>query len=185
MVKTDINKIFKVAGNKHEVICPPDQVFVRTDFDFLLTIGGGLVTNENEYNKLIELLRIVGETEFYIQENIGATITERNIPFHTVINLNGDYKSFEEKVSDFEPPFGWIINHYFIYGQKESWGIYISEFPTINIIGCHKTLTESFKNVFSINGNGYDDLKDFIRQEFQARPNLISELIKQYKLETY
>ena len=178
-----MNKIFKIAIDKQKVICPPEQVFARPDFDFLLTIGGDLVNDENEYRKLIELLENIGETEFYICENIGATITERNNPFQTTIILKDDFKIFKEKVREFEPPFGWTSNHFFIFGQKESWGIYISEYPTINIIGCDKKLSDEFRQVFSINGNGFSELKEFIGQEYKSRPNLMNEFINQYRFE--
>ena len=74
----EISKIFNVTTNKQNVICPPDQVFNRQEFEFLLTIGGDLVDNEDEYNKLRTTLRNIGETEFYIIENLGATVTDRN-----------------------------------------------------------------------------------------------------------
>ncbi|MBC8155312.1 MAG: hypothetical protein H7Z72_20675 [Bacteroidetes bacterium] len=180
--KTNTNKIFNVATDKKNVVCPPDQVFVRTDFDFLLTIGGDLITDENEYEALKHLLERIGETEFYALENIGATLTERETAFKTTIKLNGDYKTFQEKVREFSPPFGWMANHFFIFGQKESWGIYVCEYPTINIVGCDRILSNDFRQIFSINGNGYEDLKEFIRKEHQANPNLFDELTKQYRL---
>jgi len=179
----EINKIFKIATDKQKVICPPDQVFLRPDYDFLLTIGGDLVTDKNEYEKLTELLKKIGETEFYICENIGATTTERNTPYQTTITLRDDYRTFKEKVSEFEPPFGWTAHHFYVFGQKECWGIYICEYPTINIIGCDKKLLNAFREVFSINGNGYNNLKEFIGQEYKSMPNLMKELKDQYRLE--
>lgn len=163
--------------------CPPEQVFVRPEFDYLLTIGGDLIDNEDEYEKLRTTLRNIGETEFYIHENLGATITDRNEPFKITINLTDDYKEFQEKVSAFEPPFGWSINHFFVYGKNGNWGIYIAEFPTINIIGCDKKLSDKFRQVFSINGNGYTDLKEFITTEFQTTPDQLEKFITHYKLE--
>lgn len=70
-----------------------------------------------------------------------------------------------------------------MYGQNENWGIYIAEFPTVNIIGCDKRLTDKFREVFSINGNGYADLKEFVSTEFHADIELLNEFIKHYKLE--
>ena len=172
-----------MATDKKNVICPPDQVFARPEFEYLLTIGGDLVEDEKEYDKFRELLRTIGETELYICENLGATITDRNTSFKTTINLKDDYKAFQEKVSEFEPPFGWTTNHFFVYGQNENWGIYICECPTINIIGCGKNLLDEFRLVFSISGNGYADLQEFIRTEFQTNPDLLKEFAKQYRLD--
>lgn len=179
----DINRVFKVTTDKQKVICPPEQVFVRQDVDFLLTIGGDLIENEDEFNKLKTTLRSIGETEFYIYENLGATITDRNEPFQITIKLNDDYKAFQEKVRSFEPPFGWTINHFFVFGQNENWGIYMAEFPTINIIGCDKKFSDIFRQTFSICGNGYTDLKEFIDKEFQNNTNQLKIFIENYKIE--
>ncbi len=181
--KLEINKVFKVTTDKQKVICPPEQVFVRPDYDYLLTIGGDLIDNEDEYNRLRTTLKNIGETEFYIQENLGATITDRNEPFKITINLTADYKEFQDKVRAFEAPFGWSINHFFVYGQNKNWGIYIAEYPTINIIGCDRQLADKFGQVFSISGNGYADLKAFITREFQSNPDQLEKLIINYKLE--
>lgn len=178
-----INKIFNVTTDKQKVICPPEQVFVRPDFDYLLTIGGDLIDNEIEYDKLRTTLGNIGETEIYIQENLGATVTDRNEPFRITIKLTDNYKDFQEKVRAFEAPFGWSINHFFVYGQNENWGIYIAEFPTINIIGCDKQLSDNFRQTFSISGNGYADLQEFIAKEFQSNLNQLENFLKNYNLE--
>ena len=48
---------------------PPNQVFINENFEFTLTIGGNLVENEAEYEKLMLALKIIGETTFfYIRE---------------------------------------------------------------------------------------------------------------------
>jgi len=180
--KNIANSIFKTVTDKQKVLCPLDQVFLKSDFDFLLTTGGDLFQDENEFEKLKSLLKSIGETEFNIVENIGATVTERAIPFQTTISLDSDYKDFEEIVSSLDPPFGWLINHFFVFGCIDNWGIYICEYPTINIIGCDKRLTESFKLVFSIVENGYETHKDFLDLEFQSKPELKTQFINQYKL---
>lgn len=162
------------------VVCPPDQVFSQPEFNFLFVLGGGLFEDENEYNRFTKYLKNLGEREFYILENIGATVTQRNSPFREIIDLNDDYRIFQEKVSVFEPPFGWMINHFYIYGKNINWGIYICEYPTINIIGCDKALSHSFSQIFSINGNGYANVEEFIAQEYQTKPELRAEFIKQY-----
>ena len=169
--------------DKQNVVCPPDQVFAKPDFEFLLTIGGDLVTDENEYEKLRILLRAIGETEFYILENIGATITDRNIPFQTTISIDEDYNKFQQIVKSFDPPFGWTANHYFVFGKNDNWGIYICEYPTINIIGCDKELSDRFRQVFSIVKDGYGGLEEFLNQEFQSKPDIKSQFIKEYRLE--
>ena len=177
------NRIFKIAATQQEVICPPEQVFKHSDLNFLFDHGGGLVEDKNQYKLFTEYLRKIGEDKFYILENIGATLTERTIPFKISISLSSHYELFQEKVLAFEPPFGWRINHFFIFGQSDKWGIYMCEYPTINIIGCVNEYKEGFKKVFSINRNGYTELKELIAQEFKTKPNLMSEFTKQYSFE--
>jgi hypothetical protein len=181
----EISRIFNVSTNKQNVICPPDQVFAKQEFDYLLTIGGDLVNDETEYEKFRTTLSILGETKFYILENLGATITDRNKPFRIIINLTDDYKEFQEKVRAFDPPFGWTINHFFIYGQNENWGIYMAEFPSLNIIGCDKKFSDTFRQTFSICGNGYPELKEFIEKEFQYNTNQLKTFFENYKIESY
>jgi len=183
LINLKINKVFNVTTVIQKVICPPDQVFVRRNFDYLLTIGGDLVDNEDEYNKLRATLENIGETEFYIHENLDATVTDRNEPFRITISLKDDYTEFQEKVRALEAPLGWSINHFFVYGQNENWGIYIAEFPTINIIGCDIQLSEKFRKTYSISENGYAELKEFIAREFQSNPDQLVKFITNYKLE--
>lgn len=57
-----INKIFNVSTDKQKAVYPPNQVFAKSGFDYLLTIGGDLVDDEKEYEKLKTALRSIGET---------------------------------------------------------------------------------------------------------------------------
>jgi hypothetical protein len=182
MNKIDVNKVFRVSTDKEHCICPPNQVFVDISFEYLLTIGGDLVDNEYEYDKLRLLLQNNGETEFYILENIGETVTNRDVPFQATISLDDDYDSFQKTVQSFDAPFGWTMNHFFVFGCSGHWGIYMSEYPTINIIGCKKELTEDFGKLYAIDGNGFKALEDFLNKEWQSEPNLKKQFINVYKL---
>lgn len=71
-MEKETNKVFKISWDKKITLCPPEQVFERDDFKFLLTKGGNLVDNEIEYEKLMTVLKNIGEKEFFIVENIGA-----------------------------------------------------------------------------------------------------------------
>ena len=183
MTETNVHEIFKVNKDKLNVVCPPKQVFLKSDFDFLLTIGGSLVGNAKEFENFKFLLKSIGETEFYVLENIGATVTEREIPFKATISLESEYDEFQKIVSSFDAPFGWSINHFFVYGCLDNWGIYICEYPTVNIIGCEKVLSDKFRKVFSIDGNGYIELEEFLNKEFQDRPDLKKQFLNEYKLQ--
>jgi hypothetical protein len=90
-------KIFKIAP-KESVVCPPEQVFVNPNYVFLFTLGGHLVDDENEYINFISLLKKLGEKEFYLLENLGATLTERQYPFHLAISVDSSYQDFDTKL---------------------------------------------------------------------------------------
>lgn len=183
IINQEKNRVFKINSDKTNAICPPEQIFKKSNFKFLLTIGGDLTDNVTEYNNLMTFLKELDETEFYVLENIGATLTDRNMPFFATLPTDSDFHYFQNKVKTFDPPFGWTSNHFYVFGQNENWGIYICENPTINIIGCGSKLTERFASIFGINGDGFQELKDFVEKEFQTNANLIKQLIDNYKLE--
>jgi hypothetical protein len=176
-------QVFKIAESKENVIYPPEQVFINPNFEFLLTIGGHLADGDDEYQKLLKLLKDLGETEFYVLENIGISSTERNVAYQTTVSVDKDFESFDKLVQSFDPPFGFIINHWFVFGKNNNWGIYICEYPTINIIGCTKNLTESFSMVYNITENGFLEQVDFIAQEYNYNSDLLDKLVKNYRLQ--
>ncbi|MFD1145413.1 hypothetical protein ACFQ4C_30080 [Larkinella insperata] len=176
------SKVFTSGTDKTNVICPPAQVFIKEEFDFLLTIGGHLANDKVEYQKLMQLLKQLGENQLYIAENFGATGTERNVPFEASIAVDSTFDQFKAVVDQFDSGLGWSINHFFIFGDVASWGIYKSEYPTINIIGCSPDLTAGFQYAYSIEGNGLDELEEFLQQEFAWKPEHRQQLIESYKL---
>lgn len=177
-----LRKVFKVANSNEKVICPPDQVFVNQDFIFSLTFGAHIADNEKEYKKLMNFLKELGEEDFSIVENLGATITQRTKPFSAKLAVASTLDSFDKAVKEFDPPFGFIANHFFVFGQNPNWGIYICENPTINIIGCKADIADKFRKVFAINGNGYAKLKPFISREFSHKKEYLGQFVANYKL---
>lgn len=180
----DINRVFKVATDKQVVVCPPKQVFSNPNFKFILTIGGDLVGDQAEYHRFRSMLQKIGEAEFHILENIGATKTDRIFPYKATVSSKDSYNDFYEIVGTFEPPFGWKINHFFVFGNNPNWGIYVSEFPTVNIIGCTEALLDDFRIVFQVQGSGYKELENFLDQEFQGQPDLKKEFLNIYAAES-
>ncbi len=181
--KTLARQIFKISDFKDKVICPPDQVFLNPNFDVLFTMGGHyLVWGEEEYQKLMTLLKEIGEVEFYVLENIGATLTEREIPHQATINVNSTFETFKAQLDSFDPPFGLMTNSFFLFGKSENWGIYIGELPTINIIGCTKDLMERFSIALDIRKYDLTEIEKFIEKEFQNRPDLMKAMTENYLL---
>ena len=165
MIRT--TDIFEISNLSDKVICPPDQVFKNKEFDFLITRGGHLVENNLQYQMFMKLLKENGEQEFTIRENLGATITERTKPFET-FSVDSTLDVFDNKIKEFDKYFGLTPWHWFVHGQKENWGIYISEYPTVIIIGCDQNLTRKFRMVFNVIDNGYKQEKEFLDKEFSV-----------------
>ena len=182
-LRPQLKRIFMLGESKESAICPPNQIFVNPNFNFLLTTGGNLAEGEKEYENLMILLQEIGEKEFYIFENIGATLPSTDETFFAKIPTNSDSKYFDQLVKSYKPPFGFATNNFFIFGQNQNWGIYICECPTINIIGCIPEFEEKFRKAFNIGGNGYSKLKSLIREEFLNRKDLIEKFVENYRLE--
>ena len=70
--------IFFVADSIDRVVCPPDQVFRNEKFEFLLSYGGHLVEDAQQYSKLMAFWEEIGENGFSLRENFGATTPSNN-----------------------------------------------------------------------------------------------------------
>ena len=133
----------------------------------------------------MNLNKEIGGTEYYVMENIGATETDRNLPFLATIPLDVTYEYFFTAVNLFEPsPYGFSTNHFFIFGKNPNWGIYICENPMLQIIGCSEELILKFSEVFKFENYGLPELNKFIAQEFQYHESEINEMMKNYDLKS-
>jgi hypothetical protein len=175
-----ITSVFKISNNKENAVYPPEQVFLKQDFQYMLTTGGYLASNEVEYQKLMNCLRKINEQDFFLLENMASTNTDRELPFQAKISVSSRLSDFDNAVKQFDPIFGLLPYHFYIYGQNDSWGIYLCEYPTIKIIGCRKDLIEDFSEVFNIKGNGFDSIKDFVGREYENYPELLQKLVNNY-----
>lgn len=183
---TDTSDIFFISASAEDVVCPPDQVFRNEDFDFLITAGGHLVEDHIEYHVFMMLLKEIGEQEFTIRENLGATITSRTVPFQATFSSESTLDEFDRKIKEFDEHFGLTPWHWFVHGQKGTWGIYIAEYPTVNIIGCLPELTDKFRTVFRISDNGYDEESSFLDKEFELAKDsdMKRTFLDNYKMKT-
>ena len=175
-------RCFRNSETEEGALWPPDQVFVNPNFVFLLTIGGNLVSGDEEYQRLMKLLKELGETEFYILENIAATSTERTTPFQATISVDSDDDYFQKVGKSFDPQFGFLPYSFFVFGNSDNWGIYLCEHPTINIIGCTAEIVEKFSKVYDVVENGFIELVDFIAQEYQYKMEPFEKLVNNYHL---
>lgn len=160
------------------------MVFANPRFGFQLTWGGHLAEDEAQYQQLMHLLGELGETYFYLVENQGATVVPEapvRPPFSARIALASTFAQFQEVVAGFDPPFGFVINHFYMFGQQPTWGIYLCEHPTLLFIGCLPAWHEQFAQVYGIAGTGYSALASFIAQEYQGHPPLQEQLARTYR----
>ena len=119
------------------VLWPPEMVFSHPEFSFLLTLGGHLAEDDAQYQQLMALLRELGETHFHLVENYGATVVpEARPPFAARFAVASTFDQFQQVVAGFDPPFGFFINHFYVFGQQPTWGLYLCELPTLLFIGC-------------------------------------------------
>lgn len=169
MIKT--SEIFNTTKSEDQIISPPDQVFRNQKLSFLITVGGHLVEDKLQYDKLMKILNEIGESQFLIKENIRITQSNRKTSFEALFSVNSNLDEFDAKISEFNEDFGMMTSHWFIHGQSKNWGIYMAEYPTINIIGCTIELVDKFKSVFNIVDNGYEQHKELLHRELDLLKN--------------
>ena len=164
-------------------IYPPDMVFANPGFKYLLTGGGHLAEDEAQYQRLMRVLNEVGETHFHLVENPGATLVPgapARPPFTARFAVASTFAQFQEVVAGFDPPFGFFITEFYVFGQHPTWGLYLCEQPTLLFIGCLPAWRERFAQVYGTAGNGYAALEAFIAQEYQGHPDLQAQLARSY-----
>jgi hypothetical protein len=161
---------------------PQIRFFSKSEFSFLITIGHYLVDNQEEYSRFISLLVELGESEFYVLENIGTKESTNAGLFQVTFPIDTTYNLFEQEIQEYDPPFGFNANHFYVFGQTGRWEIYLCEYPTVNIIGAEKDLLEKFREVFKINGTGLPDLEPFLDKEYKGWPERKAIFLKTYDL---
>ena len=175
--------IFKISESPDKVICPPDQVFKNNNFEFLITIGGHIVEDSKEYSNLMILLKDIGEKEFILMENNGAIIPHHEKPFEAIFSTDSTLDEFDNKIKEFDEDFLIFSGNFFIFGQMETWGIYVCEYPTIIIVGCIMELSNRFRDIYNIKGNGYEELKSFLDKELKnwEKSGMKEEFLNNYQ----
>lgn len=176
----NISVVFKTNQNGKADIFPPSQMFVNENFKFLIALGGWLVDNDQQYDKLMEALRNIGETRMHLLEQ--KQTEDKETPFDWEVPTDSNHQLLRQMADDLEPKGRWGMVNIFVYGDNPNWGIYICEYPTILIIGCIEEYVPLFKSVYEVKGNGFAQEDDFISREYEGWPHLRNELIKNYHL---
>lgn len=128
-------QVFRRSPSKENVVCPPDQVFVSPHFEFLVTMGGHLVENEAEFNSFLSLLREIGEDEFYVIENLGATVTEAVVPFEKSFSSAVSFASFERIVKSFDPPLASLSIIFTFLDKMQNWAYTYANIQQLILLG--------------------------------------------------
>ena len=166
------HQVFEVNDDPVASICPPDQVF-KPLYRFLFQVGGcSFAEDQDEFGAWMDCFYSAGDEQFAIVENIGCTETAREHPTRTVYPIGTNYTIYDEAEKALhEPhPFRLCINHYHIFGKSANWGLYLAEWPTLLIIGCKVEFVDLFRDKLNIKVNGFADIDDFVREEFNRSP---------------
>ncbi|PKK36795.1 hypothetical protein BWI96_10515 [Siphonobacter sp. SORGH_AS_0500] len=175
------NKVFEINSEGVGQIFPPDMVFKKREFKFLLNMGGDLFNSEIEYISFMNLMKELNEKYVHIHENINPIKSENILPFMENIKTDVDYNSYKHKIEKFDNIFGLITSDFFIYGDNESWGIYLCEYPSITIIGCDDKYVNMFERVFNIEKSSINRIEKFLIKEFGSK-HLFENMIYNYKI---
>lgn len=162
-------------------VCLPSQIFVNKDFQFLITLGGTFVDNENEYIKLLNVLNDIGEKYICLFECTDNQYAI-NSPFKGEIKTNESFSAFRQLETTFDPHFGLVLSSFYIFGENPNWGVYLCEYPAIKLIGCTSKYISLFKDAFNIKGTGFEDVAPLLNLEFGQNQDFQNELIENYHL---
>jgi hypothetical protein len=168
-----INTIFH-STDEMGTIGLPNQVFRNPDFKFLVTVGGHLVDDYIQYHVFMQLLQELGEETY--------TVECKSDSFRATISTKSKLEDFDFKIWAHDQNWGMLPYDWLVYGSNDSWGIYISEHPFINVIGCYDNLVTKFRSIFNIEHNGYDQVKMLLNNEFADKPQNLDSLRSNYKL---
>ncbi|MCI0616189.1 hypothetical protein L0244_24675, partial [bacterium] len=151
-------------------IVPPRQVFT-SGMQFLFMRGGSPLTSR-DLDCLNAFLDSTSEDCFVIVENMGSTGLS---PQHKYIFPKGiSWEIFTSGGETTIPLSVFLDRDLFIFGSHGKWGIYSSEGLNINIVGVRDhSLFDSFQQIFSIDGNGLNQIKDLLYDD-----PLISEEVR-------
>lgn len=176
----NISVVFSTNQDGRADIFPPSQMFANKNFKFLIAMGGWLVDNDQQYDKLMVALKNIGETSIHILEH--KQTEDKEFPFDWELPTDGNHSLLLQMADNLEPKGRWGMVNIFVYGDNPNWGIYICEYPTILIIGCIEEYVPVFRQVYELEGNGFAQQDDFISLEYEGWPHLRNELIKNYHL---
>lgn len=170
-------QVFCVSRDVMSPIVPPNQVF-RQGMQFLFMRGGAPFTSR-DLECLNTFLESAREDYFVIVENIGST----GLPAeHRYVFPKGiSWESYTSGGETTIPLTIFLDRDLFVFGPSGRWGIYCSEGLSIDIVGIRDhSLFDSFRQIFSIDGNGFNQIKDLLYDD-----PLISEEVRHEFFQNY
>lgn len=161
-------KIFRVTEDPKNPITPTAQVF-KSGFQFRFRGGGGRYM-EPELKMLKGFLADIGEGTFVMVENPGATGLSKFRNFRFPADITWDqYSSGGEEAL---PLLITMNRHFYVFGESDRWGIYISEGLNLDIVGLKgEAVVDAFQENFSVDE---DKSMDAVIYEFAHLPGDMS-----------
>jgi hypothetical protein len=161
------HQIFEITQSGHAVQFLPNQVFKNKDFIFSLSTRNDLFEFAVEYELFVKFLKEIGESHFYILEHVGTYNDPEDDLIQAIIPVTYNYWEFRKMVTSMGMVDGLLGSNLMIFGDSESWGIHLAEWLSVILIGCKPEIAHGLKEAFGIDGNGYEQARQYLDLEFQ------------------
>jgi hypothetical protein len=161
------DQIFELSPSGHATQFLPNQVFKNRDFTFSLSTRNDLFEFADEYDLFVKFLKEIGESHFYILEHAGTYKDPEEDLLQATIPVTSDFLAFRNIVASLDLFDGLMGSNLMIFGDSDSWGIHLSEWLALILIGSEPALAQGLREVFGIEGNGYEQTRQYLDLEFQ------------------
>lgn len=133
----------KVFRYEEGFFTPPEFVFCSNADHVIIIVGGGDIVDKktNEYNNLMQVLKTIGESAYYLFiPDFAITGNQNNwIEISTASTIEDLKRALEYFFGiDF------TLDSMYMFGQTGKWGLYIDDVVSINIISCEKQYAKLF-----------------------------------------
>lgn len=141
----------------------PELIF-SSDSHTLIIAGGGHIVNTktDEYDRLMKLLQMIGEKEYYLL--LPTFNTDSNYRYCTISTTStiGDLEAAIEEIFVIDFP----LDSLFMFGATGEWAIYIDEGINMNLISCEQQYTQHFVDVCNVTPSDFERNISLIKAGF-------------------
>lgn len=131
----------------------PDLIFCN-DSHKLIVAGGGHIVNPktDEYDRLMKLLRTIGEKEYHLLLPTFNTVSNYRYCTISTTSTIGDLEAAIEEIFVIDFP----LDSLFMFGATGEWAIYIDEGINMNLISCEQHYAQHFVDVYSVTPTDFE-----------------------------